>query len=300
MLGTVQLGMPYGKLRQFAFPSNAEAVALMRRAADIGITDFDTARNYGIAEMRLGDAFGPIHDPARTIVTKLHPLQHVPLDAPEWAVRAAIDASIFASCRALRTRHLPVLLLHLVFARHAWKGAAWRRLLELRDEGIISKLGVSVVNPEEALEYVSDPEVKHMQVPINILDRRWGEMGLAERFAARPDITVHARSIFLQGVLLQDDPAGWPQQAGSSAGEIIRWLRQTAHDLDQASVAQLAVNYLRSLGWIDGLVIGVENEGQLVNNLSLFKMPLLDAAGLARIEATRPAVEDWLLDPGKW
>ena len=300
VLGTVQLGMPYGKLRKFAFPSDGEAVALMRRAAAIGITDFDTARNYGIAEMRLGDAFGPAHDPAHTIVTKLHPLQHVPLDAPEWAVRAAIEASVFASCRALRTRHLPVLLLHLVFARHAWKGAAWRRLLEMRDEGIIGKLGVSVVNPAEALEYVDDPDVKHMQVPINILDRRWREMGLAEKFAARPDITVHARSIFLQGVLLQDDPAGWPPQSGSQAQQLIDWLRQTARDLNQASIAQLAINYLRSLGWIDGLVTGVENEEQLTANLRLFDTKLLGPADMARIEATRPKIDDWLLDPGKW
>jgi aryl-alcohol dehydrogenase-like predicted oxidoreductase len=300
VLGTVQLGMPYGKLRQFAFPNDVEAVALMRKAAAIGITDFDTARNYGNAEARLGDAFGPEHDPARTIVTKLHPLLHVPQDAPESVVRAAVEDSVFASCRSLRTQHLSVLLLHLVFARHAWKGAAWRRLIEMRDEGIIGKLGVSVVNPEEALAYVDDPDVKHMQVPINILDQRWNDLGLAEKFAARPDITVHARSIFLQGVLLQDDPAGWPPQGRQQALALIDWLRQTTRDLNQASIAQLAINYLRSLGWLDGLVVGIENEDQLVSNLALFGTPLLDAAGLARIAATRPRFEDWLLDPGKW
>ena len=300
VLGTVQLGMPYGKLRKFAFPSDDEAVALMRRAASLGITEFDTARNYGQSEMRLGDAFGPTHDAAHHIVTKLHPLQHVPLDAPEWAVRAAVEASVFASCRALRTRHLPVLLLHLVFARHAWNCAAWRRLLEMRDEGIIGKLGVSVVNPAEAIEFADDPDVKHMQVPINILDRRWRELGIAEKFAARPDITVHARSIFLQGVLLQDDPAGWPPRSGRQAAAIIAWLRDLTREFGLSGVAQLAVNYLRSLGWIDGLVVGVEDEDQLAGNLRLFDTPLLREAQLARIEATRPAIENWLLDPGKW
>jgi hypothetical protein len=64
-----------------------------------------------------------------------------------------------------------------------------------------------------------------MQVPINILDQRWNDLGLAKKFAARPDITVHARSIFLQGVLLQDDPAGWPPQGRQQALALIDWLR---------------------------------------------------------------------------
>jgi aryl-alcohol dehydrogenase-like predicted oxidoreductase len=300
VLGTVQLGMPYGKVRKFAFPSDAEAITLMRHAAEIGVSEFDTARNYGDSELRLGNAFGPVHIPSRRIVTKLHPLQHVPMDAPEWAVRAAVEASVFASCRALRTRHLPVLMLHLVFARHAWNGAAWRRLLEMRDEGIIGQLGVSVVNPAEAIEYLDDPEIKHMQVPINILDRRWHELGIAEKVAVRPDITVHARSIFLQGVLLQEEPNGWPAKSADSAPALIAWLRGLAQEFGLASVAHLAVNYLRSLGWIDGLVIGVENKDQLVDNLRLFETPLLGADQLARIEATRPRIEDWLLDPGQW
>lgn len=300
VLGTVQLGMPYGKVRKFAFPSSTEAVALMRKAAAIGITEFDTARNYGDSEMRLGDALGPNHDPACTIVTKLHPLQHIPLDAPEWAVRTAIEASVFASCRALRTRHLPVLLLHLVFARHAWNGAAWRRLLEMRDEGIIGKLGVSVVNPDEAIEYLADPEVRHMQIPINILDHRWHDLRLSEMFAARPDITVHARSVFLQGILLQENPAAWPRHDSAAAAPLINWLHHMTRDLKQESVAHLAASYLRSLGWIDGLVIGIENEDQLLCNARLFDSPLLSPENLEHIEATRPVVEDWMLDPGKW
>jgi aryl-alcohol dehydrogenase-like predicted oxidoreductase len=303
VLGSVQLGQPYGKIRPFAFPSHDEAVALMRRAAALGVREFDTARNYGVAEMRLGDAFDPaVHPlpPGARIVTKLHPLQHVPRDAPEWAVRAAVEASIFASCRALRTRHLPIVMLHLVYVRDAWQSAAWRRLLELREEGVIGEIGISAVSPEEALAYLADPHIKHMQVPINILDRRWHALDAAAKFAARPDITVHARSIFLQGVLLQQDPAGWPPQSGSQAQQLIDWLRETARDLNQASVAQLAVNYLRSLGWIDGLVSGVENEEQLTANLRLFETALLGPADMARIEATRPRVDDWLLDPGRW
>lgn len=302
VLGSVQLGQPYGKLRKFAFPSHTEAVALMRRAADLGVREFDTARNYGDAEMRLGDAFDPAVKPlapGQRIVTKLHPLQHVPADAPEWAVRAAVEASIYASCRALRMRHLPILMLHLVYVRHAWKGAAWQRLLELREEGVIGQFGISAVTPEEAIAFLDDPEIRHMQVPINILDRRWSALDAAAAFARRPDVTVHARSIFLQGVLLQKDASGWPPRC-TAATALIDWLAALTREFGLASAAQLAVSYLRSLGWLDGLVSGIENESQLAENLRLFEGPLLNDAQVARIEATRPAFDDWLLDPGQW
>lgn len=300
VLGTVQLGMPYGRLRKFALPTATEAISIFRKAASIGVQDFDTARNYGLSEERLGEALTADLDGSPTIVTKLHPLVHVPADAPEWAVRSAVEASVFASCRALRTKRLPVLLLHLVFARHAWNGAAWRCLLEMRNDGIIGKLGVSVVNPAEAIDFIGDPDVEHMQLPINILDRRWRELGIPEMLRARPDIVVHARSIFLQGVLLRDDPADWPPRSARSADALISWLQDMTRELKLESAAHLAVNYLRSLGWIDGLVIGVENEAQLVSNSHLFDTPLLSQESLARIEATRPVVEDWILDPGQW
>lgn len=300
VLGTVQLGLAYGKLRKFAFPSEAETAAILRKAVEIGVHDFDTARNYGVAELRLGDTLPSLPDPDRLIVTKLDPLFHVPADAPEWAVREAVKASVFASCRALRTRHLPVLMLHIADNRFAWEGAAWRCLLKMREQGIVGALGASLQSPEEALKLVGDPDIQHLQIPTNILDTRWHRLGIPAMLADRPDIVIHARSVFLQGVLLGTEPGHWPPKAANASKALIGWLQQMARELGQESVAQLAVSYLRSLGWVHGLVIGIENEAQLVSNFRLFERPLLDADALARIEATRPPVEDWILDPSKW
>lgn len=302
VLGSVQLGAQYGKLRKFNFPSHDEAVALMRRAAALGVTEFDTARNYGDAEVRLGAAFDPAVHPlpaGRRIVTKLHPMQHLPADLSEAEARKAVDDSIGASRRALKMARLPIVMLHLAYLRHAWNGAAWARLLELKAEGAIDELGLSAVTPEEAISFLDDPLIKHMQVAINILDPRWARLGAAAKFAARPDITVHARSIFLQGVLFQGDASGWPPKA-VEAPALIAWLENAARQFAGGHVAQLAVSYLRGLGWLDGLVVGVENETQLAQNLTLFEAEPLDEAAVAEIDRTRPAFDDALLDPGKW
>jgi aryl-alcohol dehydrogenase-like predicted oxidoreductase len=190
-------------------------------------------------------------------------------------------------------------MLHLAYLRHAWNGAAWARLLELKAAGAIGELGLSAVTPEEAIQFLADPLIKHMQVPINILDPRWAALGAAAKFAARPDITVHARSIFLQGVLLQRDATGWPPKA-TEAPALIAWLGDAAKRFTGGNVALLAVSYLRGLGWLDGLVVGVENAGQLAENLKLFDAAPLTPEMVAEIDRTRPAFDAALLDPGKW
>ena len=43
---------------------------------------------------------------------------------------------------------------------------------------------------------------QHIQLPFNLLDRRWKTAEFAAAAAARPDVTIHTRSTFLQGVLV--------------------------------------------------------------------------------------------------
>src|SRR5665213_386655 len=110
VMGSVQLGLAYGVANRTGKPARELAVRLVRRAADSGITVFDTARAYGDAEDRLGDALGT-RCGIRT-VTKLAPLTGLAPDAPREAVRAAVDASIAQSLAALKRPALDCLLLH--------------------------------------------------------------------------------------------------------------------------------------------------------------------------------------------
>lgn len=302
VMGSAQLGAPYGKLRKFSFPTHDEAILLIRRAVELGVTVFDTARNYGEAEIRLGAALDSSLFPFSSnahVFTKLHPMQHLPADLNEHEARKAVDESISISLRSLRVKRLPVVMLHLAYLRNAWNGAAWARLLELQTEGLIGELGLSAVTPQEALRFLDEPVIKHIQIPINILDPRWEKLDAARKFNERSDVTVHARSVFLQGVLLHNEVSGWPS-GFTDAQRLIAWLNQLARRLTKGNVPQLAISYLRGLGWLDGLVIGVENETQLTENLKLFDSEPFDADVIAEIQRSRPVFDEWLLDPGNW
>jgi spore coat polysaccharide biosynthesis protein SpsF len=298
VLGSVQLGLAYGAANRTGKPSLGAALRLVHRAADAGVTNFDTARAYGDSENRLGEAL--VARKGIHTVTKLSPLSDLKPDAPADEVCAAVDASIAASLEALRRDRLDCLLLHRTSHMTDFDGAVWDRLIELLEEGTILSLGVSVQSPQETLTALDCCDVQHIQLPFNILDWRWREAGVIDRIRGRAHLTVHARSIFLQGLLASGDPMVWPAMQGVDAPAIVESISATASSLGRESAADLCLAYARGQDWIDGVVIGMETEEQLDANLRLSARPPLSPDDCALVERAMPRVPQKLLDPAQW
>jgi aryl-alcohol dehydrogenase-like predicted oxidoreductase len=173
-------------------------------------------------------------------------------------------------------------------------------LLDLRNQGVIGKLGASVQNPGELLTLIRDPDVEYVQIPFNILDYRWHQANIPAILSDRSDIIVHARSCFLQGTLLHTDRKHWPCYRGFDPSSTIAWLTRTAKSLGQHCVADLCMAFVRSQPWIDGLVVGIENTDQLQENLRFFGNRELTADELQQIVLDRPVIPEWVLDPARW
>jgi spore coat polysaccharide biosynthesis protein SpsF len=298
VLGTVQLGLAYGAANRTGKPSRRAALGLVRKAALAGIREFDTARAYGDSEERIGEALAG-RKAVRTI-TKLSPLSELKPGAARAAVRAAVDASIEQSLASLRRDRLDCLLLHR--AQHMWAfdGAIWERLIERLEDGSILALGVSVQSPMEALAALACPDVVHLQLPFNLLDWRWRAQGFQSCLAARPGVTVHARSAFLQGILAVHDPEVWPPVPGVDAPAMVRMIATLTEVFDRESPADLCLAYVRGQSWIDGVVVGLESEEQLDDNLRLFVKPPLTVEQCESVSARIPRLPIALLDPSRW
>jgi len=298
-LGTVQLGMEYGVVNHTGQPRRPEAIAMVRQAIAHGVTALDTARSYGDSEKFLGEALSGAWGSRAEVVTKLDTLASVPPDASADEVRAAIDRSVSESCRALGVNRLATLLLHRWRHHDAWRGAAWRHLLELRDGGKITRLGASIYEPSEALEALPNPDIQHLQLPMNVLDSRWRAHGIDRELAGRRDVVVHARSTFLQGILLH--PAEhWPVVPGYDARSCVQALHRLARKCERENVADLCLAYVRSQAWVTSLVVGCETRSQLEQNLGLFRLPELTAEQCQEVERSLPLAPDELLNPSKW
>ena len=298
-LGTVQLGMQYGAVNDSGKPRRSEAIAIVRNAIAHGVTALDTARSYGDSEQTLGEALSGAWSSRAEVVTKLDTLTSISPDASAGQVRAAVDKSVNDSCTALGRSGLATLLLHRWGHHDAWRGSAWQYLLELRDKGKIVRLGASVSEPSEALAALQDPDVQHLQFPMNVLDSRWKAHSVDRALASRPDVLVHTRSVFLQGILLH--PADrWPVSEDYDAPMCVQRLHWLAGKFGRESVADLCLAYVRSQSWITSLVVGCETISQLQQNLRLFRLPKLTPEQCEEIESSPSIAPENLLNPAKW
>jgi aryl-alcohol dehydrogenase-like predicted oxidoreductase len=299
VLGTAQLGMVYGRANSDGMPSDEDARDLLVAAERAGIAQVDTARLYGQAERRLGAALssGAVH--SLEPLTKLGIPDRIPPEATEGEIARLVLDSVTLSCRELGVSRLPVLMLHRWAHRSSSGGIVWRTLLRLREEGVIDRLGASAQSPQEALEALRDPDVEHLQLPMNLLDTRWDDRGVPAAALARPSVVVHARSVYLQGLLVSP-PEVWPAIDGVDPDGIVRALDGLRLELGRISVADLCVAYVRGLPWIQGIVVGLEKEVQLSDNVVQFARPFLSDEERVRVRERLPRVPEALLDPSQW
>ena len=301
VLGTVQIGMPYGIANAHGMPDETRAASLLDAAFDMGVRNLDTARAYGLAEQRIGQALARRRSTDIAICTKLDPLAALDAAASAEAAVAAAEESVARSRAALGLARLDSLLLHRAWHRTGWGGALWAALRRLRDEGQIGRLGVSVASPAELDAALDDADVAHVQLPFNLLDARWAASGAVARLrAARPRVCVHVRSVLLQGLLADRPGTAWPAVAGVEPARVLDRLRELARNAGHANVASLALAYARAQDWIDGIVMGVDTLEQLRANVAGFQSPALAAAQADELARAMPSMPEDLLDPARW
>jgi aryl-alcohol dehydrogenase-like predicted oxidoreductase len=301
VLGTVQLGLAYGAANRHGLPTDEEAEEILSLAVDQGVRLFDTARAYGRSEERIGRFLRTLGVGTERIdvITKLDPLNDLNPTVSSSEVTARVKESVEASRSALGVPALQTLLLHRWEHRRSYGGAIWATLAEMRERGAIGVLGASVSTPLEALDCLADPDIGHLQVPVNCVDWRWDEAGVPDACARRPDVVVHARSVLLQGLLAADQDV-WPEIGGVDPTTYLEALDGLARRWEFADRRQLSIAFVRGLEWVDGIVIGAETPRQLAENVAAFELPPLSPEQRLQLRASLPRAPEMLLNPALW
>lgn len=143
----------------------------------------------------------------------------------------------------------------------------YNALIKLKEEKIISKIGISVYSKEIIFKIVNKFKIDIVQMPINILDRRFLNKKLII-ILKKKKIKIYARSIFLQGVLLKDKKA-LPRY-------FFRWnkLFNNWYDWNRANNQKLldtALKFVLDLKIVDKIIIGISSEKQLMSILKSLK-----------------------------
>ena len=268
--------------------SEAQSVALVREAFDLGVTLFDTAEAYG-TEHIIGAAFTPSERTRIVISTKSRIMRgSEPMSAAE------VVANLDASLKRLRTGHVDLFLLHGVAPAHYAhaREVIAPALLAEQAKGKLRHLGLSETSP-------NDPEQSMLQNAL--ADRTWGVVMLAfhmlnqgARRAVFPLTRQHGvatllmfvvRNIFSQpGVLARTIadlvaagklPAGWAD-SNDPLGFLV-------HPGGAESLVDAAYRYARHEPGADVILFGTSSAAHLRANIASILRPALPDADRARL-----------------
>jgi aryl-alcohol dehydrogenase-like predicted oxidoreductase len=285
-LGTAQFGSSYGISNRQGRPGEAEVAGILARAVESGVGFLDTAFAYGDAETLIGRHLPAGHN--LRIVTKLPPLGEI----SSTGKQPLLDAV------AKSLERLKVDRVYGLFAHHASDLArpggeyVVEALQEALARGWAGRIGVSVYTAEQIELAQSRFQPMIVQVPLNALDRRLLASGWLARLK-RSGIEIHARSAFLQGLLLMQ-PADLPDFFAGVRGRIAdlraKW--------SAAGVSALAgcLTFVLQQPEIDAVIVGVNR----VVEFDEIEAAVRKVAG-NRIEM-EPAspVDPIYLDPSRW
>jgi aryl-alcohol dehydrogenase-like predicted oxidoreductase len=288
VLGTAQLGQPYGIANQRGQPSHMETTAIFDLAVGAGVLGFDTAAGYGDAELRIG-GYLRTHGLERQarVVTKLGASDV----RDEIYLRAALDRS-----RA-RLGVVPAgVLLHDPSLLAQWRGPLGNWLRTCRTEGKMDALGVSVYRPEQFAAALALPGLELVQAPFSVFDRRVEQAGLLEEARRRSGVRVMLRSVFLQGLLLLE-PSSCPPSLAFAAPLLRQW--QDLCRRFEVAPAVAALRFALQRAASTTIVVGCESRIQLRELLAAAEAPPLSHGFLAELDELATSDAD-LIDPTRW
>jgi aryl-alcohol dehydrogenase-like predicted oxidoreductase len=280
LLGGASFGNQYGVSNKAQIPES-EVQPILSEAFSSGFIGIDTAPSYGNSEV----ALGTFDLSSKEVFTKIS------MDALTSGVSAGI-ASVKGSLSRLKVTSLTGLTFHSVDAFLSNPKTSKQLVKELLELELISSWGVSLYEPKELSKVLEVANPNYIQAPVNILDRRFLDVNITELLMAA-GISLQARSIFLQGLLLM--PADQQPAYFTEWYSLLESCRKVAHQ-QEVSVLSLALNFVNEQRAVDRLVVGV-NSLDHVMEISLS----LNTLGIQLQPNQISSVSDLrLIDPRRW
>jgi aryl-alcohol dehydrogenase-like predicted oxidoreductase len=286
--------------------TEGEAIALMRKALNLGITLFDAADTYGngLSEELIAKAFPKKRDEI-TIATKVgydfvhygeargRGQREIPQDFSPEAIERATNAAL----KRLKTDRIDLLQLHNIRMEQVYDDVLWKALEKLKSSGKIRYYGIAL-GPAigwlyEGINCIRERDVTSIQHIYNILEQHPGramqdfatELGKDTMFLIR----VTHSSGMLEGKYTADTvfpptdhrshrPRSWLLN-GIKKIEKLRLLENSERTLGQAALLWLLAD-----NRVASTLPNIYNEEQLIEFAKAPDCPPLTSDDLAKID----------------
>jgi len=208
---------------------------------------------------------------------------------------AIIIESVKSSLKKLNVKSLYGFLAH---RSEAMNSDLFLTAIEiLKKDRMVIKTGVSVYTPEEALHAMKLPEVEILQIPFNILDKRWIDNGILGK-AKENNIQLFFRSVFLQGLIFLNEnelisrKMVWAKTYFKQFNDLVK---ETPF-----STVELAFGILTNVIGNNVIIMGMDNSNQLKENLRILEKNKIDKKISDNWWSSLPVFPEKFLNPSLW
>ena len=283
-LGTVQFGTDYGlnSLDGQVRPQEVKKILNYARSKQIAL--LDTAPAYGYSE----EIIGGINNSEFQVVTKTRHFDTLKITNDEVSL---LNQDFNNSLKKLNQIKIYGLLIHNADDLLKPGGEKILDLLQkFKQTNKLMKVGVSVYDHIKLHSILDNFDIDMVQLPFNIIDRRMLDSGMLTSLYKK-GIEVHARSVFLQGLLLMSGKL-MPSKFNRWSNLWKLW-HEWLHD-NQISPVEASVRYAISFSEIAKVLVGVDSVNQLKE---IYKA---SSGTLPKIPDELQTTDADLLNPSNW
>ena len=287
-LGTAQFGLNYGVTNKSGKLSEEEIKKSLQIAFLNKISILDTSSSYGDAEKIIVSIIPKTKK--FKVITKLK----IPFisQLSDKKQKNIWDKLIYESLDRLKTQQLEGLLLHRASdLMNPKNNLLLEWLLEKKDQKITQKIGVSIYEEEDILEEHFE-YLDIVQLPFSIYDQSKYQSGFLKKLQDS-SIEVHARSLFLQGLILQQANL-WPSWVNDKDLQIHKKFSEEIK-FSKLNNIDVAIGWVYNLKFIDKLIVGFASSSELKDIIDSYKKYNSNL-----INFVPPEFSKQLLDPRQW
>lgn len=252
VIGTANFSKAYGFKRKKI--SKIELKKIFTYLKKKKIYYFDTASSYGGSEKILGQ----YRLSNNKVITKLPKIE-------KKNINHFIEKRVKKSLRDTKENKLHAILLHSasdLLSKNS--DEIFKILKRFKSSKIAKKIGVSSYDIKEVDKIIQKYKIDIVQIPLSILDQRICKNGWIRKIKNK-NIEIHVRSIFLQGLLLED-----LSEIDNKFKKWKKYFKKWDDFCIENSISKEfgALKFVQSKN-IDKLVIGINSLSELKKNIQI-------------------------------
>lgn len=287
VLGTAQFGLDYGVSNTKGKVNNSEIKKILEAALNFGVDFLDTANVYGNSEEIIGK-FSDLTKNFKLITKTAHQNKDLSIKENIKLIEDELDKSLVKMNRD----NVDILLIHNTKEILSKDGLEiYQSLNKIKSSGKAKKIGISIYSLKELNQIIEKYSVDVIQFPVNIFNQSFSNSEILKKLS-KMGLELHARSIFLQGILLMNS---------EDLDRYFDPMRQVHSNYQnflikkKLSQVEGAINFIKRINELNAVTFGVQNHAQLSQIMRVFKSETIE------IEYKDFAIDDaGMTNPAKW